>query len=609
MIEWKLLAIGYDKEEVIFDLMSLPQECYLIKETDNIQFQVSVDNKTFIEYGAPYVVLGDIPLGLEFNHQTGNNSVFYSSDPLEHHSSRFFYNFFGESEVALTFEGIGSYISTCTVEILARTENAQLANEMLGHITDNLEDAVSICFSRTKIAGSLEINDSFNFTRLDVIENAISYFSENLQFFIREHKHTWKAEMQLSERGQPTGPDSVYWVLSNLDRISPASTEESNLIYNNRSYRLDALPNESMVSECDVYENRVLHTFLHNIIIFLIELKDEFYSSTHAEQIYNNSDYVRFDHTMQRFAHIVLKHKTLHIESLLASVERIRKVLVKNIPSRIVPSIELRMTSYVAKHSHYRQAFNLIEQCNAAPAPKFEGSEMLLGLKNLAIVYEISTLLMLHNSIKRCLHVELFEQSFRHHSDNYPFGGIEKERPYGCINNHFIYRNDMFDIELFYEPKIFPYSPTSSIGDLVDTSDSRSTAQYGKHHYCPDFVVKIMSKRWRKPVTIILDSKYKDSSTVKKYDMAPLTQKYLLNIHQVNDDRGLGVSPIQLLLILFAHNRTGSIVRTVASRHCLNGALPVLPQSSAILLKPSDTVRLDEHLKGIVNVMDKENSL
>ena len=89
------------------------------------------------------------------------------------------------------------------------------------------------------------------------------------------------------------------------------------------------------------------------------------------------------------------------------------------------------------KNSHYREAFKWIEKCNAAPAPTFEGNSVLLGLKNLSIVYEISSLLMLHDSIKRCFSVEQVERNYRIHGESIPFGGAERKRPYGEINNHF----------------------------------------------------------------------------------------------------------------------------------------------------------------------------
>jgi hypothetical protein len=605
MIKWKIISLGKDGSELECDLFK--QDELSIKETDSIQFQITVDEDTFIKFGSPYIILGDVPIELEFHHFSEMNRVFFSVEPLDKHSSKYFYNFFGESELGLAFEDDELFLKTITVNILARAENAKLASEMLDYITDNLEDAVSICFSRSKISGSNNLNEQFNFTRLDIIEETIEYISDNLPLFIREHKYTWKPEMQLSEQGQPTGPDSIHWVLTNLDRVSPACIEESNLLYNNRSYRVTPLPKENIVQESDVYENRVINTFLYHISIFLIDLKDTYGNVISApDSIYSNSEYVRFDHTMEKYTKLAMMHKTRELDKLLFSIEKLRAIFNKKIPSKIVPGIQPKLTSYVSKHPHYRKTFKLIEQCNAAPAPNFEGDRVLLGLKNLAIVYEIASLLMLNQSIKTCFGVQHVDQSFRVHSEDSTFGGYEKERPYGEINNLFLYSSDIFTIELFFEPKIFPMSGVSKVGDLVDTSDTRRTRRYGQHHFCPDFIIKINSNKWKKPVTIVLDSKYKNSDTIKKFDMVDLTQKYLLNIHQIGEGMTLGVSPIQLLLIIFAHNSRGNYIRTVAAKHTLTGDFPVLPQAAGILLKPTETSRLDEHLNAFIEVMNRE---
>ncbi|EHA1065490.1 hypothetical protein I8Y05_000544 [Aeromonas hydrophila] len=606
MINWKMITFDSDGQEVTIDLLAISNEKCQLREIDYIQFQVSIDLVTFVEFGVPSVLISDIPLEMEFKSQSEYEKTFITSEPLGHHNSRYFYNCFGESELCLTFSNKSEIFSACTVDILARTDNAILANEILGYITDNFEDAVAVCFSRSKISGKYTENNAFEFSRLDIIERALIYLTETLSIFIREHKYSWKSEMQFSERGQPTGPDSVYWVLSNLDRLSPASTEEANLIYNGRGYRLDTLPKEGIVNNTDIFENRVIHTFLHNTKAFLIELKDTFEKSSSPIHDFTSNEYVRFDHTMQKYVHLALKHKTQHLESLLISVEKISRSFYKWLPAKAVPGIQPKMTSYVSKHHHYRHMFKLIEQCNTAPAPNFEGRNVLLGLKNLAIIYEISTLLMLNEAIKNIFSVVTSEQCYRSYSPDLPFGGSKTERPYGEVNNFFTYKSNIYDIELYYEPKIFPYSGISSPGDLVDTSDSRATKTYGKHHFCPDFIIKIRSKYWRKPLTIVLDSKYKDAATIRKYDILPLTQQYLLNIHQVNDKGGLGISPIQLLLLLFAHDRNGSQVRTVAQRHCLTGNLPVLPQTCGVLFKPSNTLYLEQHLKALIELMDKE---
>lgn len=608
MIEW-YLDVFYDGSEDRYDLALDKETRISIRETSNIRFLVSIEDAEFHKFGVPYVVISDIPIEFKFSHYNGEYRVFESIDSIESHSSRYFYNFFGESEVNLFFERESNTYSSHKVNILARQANAELASEMLNHITSKLDDAISICFSRSKLSVDFDDSKSFNFSRLEIIQNAITYLSESLPTFLREHKYSWKPEMEISERGQPTGPDSVYWVFNNLDKLSPASVDDANLVYNNRGYRLDALPKESIVKESDVYENQVLHTFLHNITLFLIEIKEQYTIDT----LENDDDavdleYVKFDHTMRKYTQMALTHKINQIDSLIIAIEQIKRVFKSKLPASLVLGIQPRVTSYVARHPHYRNTFELIEKCYKAPSPSFEGANLLLGLKNLSIVYETSSLILLHESIKKCFLVDLTEQSYRKHAEYHPFGGIQKERPQGEVNNYFRFESRLFSVELFYEPKIYPFSKNSSVGDLVDTSNSKRN-EHGLHHFCPDFVLKIQSQQWSKPATIILDSKYKDASTIRQHDIDALTKKYLLNIHQVNTNGRLGVSPVNLLLLLFPHSRSGKVVRTVSRQHCLDGEYPLLPQSSAILVKPTEADLLDEHLSSFVDVMNEEEKI
>ncbi|AWK82840.1 nuclease domain-containing protein [Photobacterium damselae] len=608
MIEW-YLDVFYDGSEDRYDLALDKETRISIRETSNIRFLVSIEDADFHKFGIPYVVISDIPIEFKFSHYNGEYRVFESVDSIESHSSRYFYNFFGESEVNLFFERESNTYSSHKVNILARQANAELASEMLNHITSNLDDAISICFSRSKLSVDFDDSKSFNFSRLEIIQNAITYLSESLPTFLREHKYSWKPEMEISERGQPTGPDSVHWVFNNLDKLSPASIDDANLVYNNRGYRLDALPKESIVKESDVYENQVLHTFLHNITLFLIEIKEQYTIDT----LENDDDavdleYVRFDHTMRKYTQMALTHKINQIDSLIIAIEQIKRVFKSKLPASLVLGIQPRVTSYVARHPHYRNTFELIEKCYKAPSPSFEGANLLLGLKNLSIVYETSSLILLHESIKKCFLVDLTEQSYRKHAEYHPFGGIQKERPQGEVNNYFRFESRLFSVELFYEPKIYPFSKNSSVGDLVDTSNSKRN-EYGLHYFCPDFVLKIQSQQWSKPATIILDAKYKDASTIRQHDIDALTKKYLLNIHQVNTNGRLGVSPVNLLLLLFPHSRSGKVVRTVSRQHCLDGEYPLLPQSSAILVKPTEAALLDEHLSSFVDVMNEEEKI
>ncbi|HDL8468040.1 TPA: hypothetical protein PXR61_004194, partial [Yersinia enterocolitica] len=303
-----------------------------------------------------------------------------------------------------------------------------------------------------------------------------------------------------------------------------------------------------------------------------------------------------------------MKHKTREIEVLIRKTNKLKSIFQKIIPSKTPYSIYPKATSYVSKHLHYRMAFKLIAQCNHTPAPSFSGNQLLLGLKNLSIIYEIASLVMLHKSLEEIFSVHLSLKNFREHGEDHPFGGVDKDRPTGMVNNHFLFASDKYQIELFYEAKIYPMGPSSQIGDLIDSSNTKSHPEYGRHHFCPDYIVRINSKTWPEPLVIVFDAKFKDLSTIREHDINSLTTKYLLNIHQLGKGMSIEISPINMLIVLFAHDKSGKILRTVSHKHCITGQYPVLPQATAIHLKPGSNNLLNEHLTSLRNFMDEKYS-
>lgn len=600
MIEWKAYINHID--ESTCRIFSHGEKIQL-KETDRIVFSVLMDSADFSIHGEPIIIIGDIPLIMTMQEEAEKNYFTFTSNELITSSkSKYFYNFFGESEIILYFENTLKEPIIVTVDILARKENAFIANEMLYFLTENLEEAIAICFSRSKKGADLSGSDEQKFNKIDAIIQAFDYLSNFVHLFLRERKSQIQSDLILSENGAPTGPDSVYWALTNLDKLSPENQDGINIYFNNRGYHYDQLPKEILFEDFDIYENRVINTFIINSINFLKSLKNEYNTQSKASAMEPINDYVRFDHTMEKFSKMVLEVKIKEIDILINRAIELKRVYFKIIPSKIKAFALPRMSSYVKKHAHYREAFYRIEKCYSTNSPDFSNNKLLLGLKNLSIIYEITTLLLLSREIENIFQTQLTIQDFRSHSESTPFGGIDVMRPEGVTNNHFVFSSSEFLIDLLYEAKIYPYSPDSKSGDLIDTSNTKAN-KFGKHHFCPDFIMKVTSKETGLSFTVILDAKFKDSNTVKEFDMDILTNKYLMNIHSVDENGKIKMSSVDMLIILFAHTKSGTLLRRVAPRHCLTGQYPVFPQSTAIALHTNDVSLLNEHLSAIRRIV------
>lgn len=120
MIKWKVYINSYDESSCLYLTHG---EKIQIKETDKLVFSVDMDAEVFSSHGAPTIVVGDIPLLMVLQDDTDQDCYnFISKELITSHASRYFYNFFGESEVFLFFDNSLADPISITFDILARKE-------------------------------------------------------------------------------------------------------------------------------------------------------------------------------------------------------------------------------------------------------------------------------------------------------------------------------------------------------------------------------------------------------------------------------------------------------------------------------------------------------
>ncbi|MER1904128.1 hypothetical protein KC869_18330, partial [Proteus mirabilis] len=99
MIKWKVYINSIDEPTCIYLAHG---EKLQIRETDKLVFVVYMDTEAFSTHGSPTIVIGDIPLIMILQESTDQDCYIFTSEELiNSHQARYFYNFFGESEVTL----------------------------------------------------------------------------------------------------------------------------------------------------------------------------------------------------------------------------------------------------------------------------------------------------------------------------------------------------------------------------------------------------------------------------------------------------------------------------------------------------------------------------
>lgn len=612
MIQWQLNISHYENNKII-NLNS--NELLQLNETDIIQVEVIIEKDILEEKGEPFVVIGDVPHKMQPIPSSDNNHIFKTINSSNKLEQQLFYNYFGESEIKLYFTNSNEIIKSKIIDIRARKANAKLAMTMLEYINNNADDMVSLCFSRSYIGGDLEKQSEADYHKIHILKLILSFIENNQHRFIRDHKFVWENKLIISQQGQPTGPDSVYWALQNLDKLLPSRQEDANIKISNRLYKIEEMPKENIIENSDVFENRVIFSFLNSAREFLHSIKYQCEKELEKEKVNEidfsqNDDFISFDNSLRSYKKGIISHYLLEINLLVKKNEQLIHFFNKYIPTKLIPSLPPKLTTYTQSKIHYRDIFKLINKWYLASKPNLLDNILLMGLKNLSSIYEITCLLMLSKTIKNTFQATLERQEFHNFGEEYSFYGEEHSRPEDRVNNYFIYKNNELRIEMLYEPKIYPYrKKNTKKNDLVDISNTKKHDKFGIHFYQPDYIIRITSINWSKPLLIVLDAKYSNKSSVNKYSLPKLTQKYLHDIHMLNKNGRMGTSPIKLMMILYAHGETSRPASKLNSIHQLTGELPVLPQAVGLRYTPNATEQVGEWLKLVTNEFGKETNI
>jgi len=569
-----------------------------VNETDIIEIVVKVGDNYF-EFGDPYILIGDVPIELVFHHLGDGYRQFNTLKSDNFNQNQLFFNYFGESELKLKFRQNNDVLEKIGIDVKARKANAELANTMLKYISDNFDDLVALCFSKSFIGGDFNNESKDNMHKFTLLRETVTYFYGKLGLFHRDYRHVLETDLHISQQGQPTGPDSVYWLMQNLDKIMPSNAEEAKLKIKNRTYTSTEIPTEVVIQNMDVFENRVINSFLHSARLFLYDLKNKYratdgHSSSEKIMTDDSPDFVSFDHILMSFKKSIINNHIEDISSVLLMVDKLTHLNKTKLKSKLIPQLRPKITPFVAQRPHYRHLFIAIDKWYKASVPNLEENNILLGLRNLASIYEMTTLLMLSKDIPKVFGVSLGKQAYRKYADNLSFEGEVIERPVDRINNYFNFDSNEISVELLFEPRVYGYRKgITKVNDLINISNKHST-DYGDHYYLPDYIIRINSMGWHEPLVAILDAKYSNRINVLKHSLKDTADKYLHNLFQFKEGNVIGTSPVKLMMVLYAHG-----INTPASflhrRHYVNGDLPVYPQAVGLRYVPDESAPLPPH--------------
>ena len=362
-----------------------------------------------------------------------------------------------------------------------------------------------------------------------IYETSYGYFKANSRFRIEK-----VATVDRLERLQYVTPATLEYIASHPEQLRPVNSNAGVRI-GNRVYQPEKSLSLQNVNSFDIYENRVVLSFLRKMVDEVAELLER--CKNLLQQIPNDEDYsteyiyssfFMFSETRRMLEKGMQRLSCLYdkFTQLWGMYRNALKIPVEQLTSKPRP------TGIFMVVPQYNKIFVRIHQWFSFGIYDFAKENYMLSFIKISSLYESYLLAKMvayftdrsYTLIdkKRCI---------------YPVSRRWKYKNTDCTNTY-VFFNGKHHITLYYQPVIFDtnQSAINGIGLYrnnsipVNTGDDDDNRQ-GGHYYVPDYLVKLEGEKGEK--YLIIDAKFSDLMNVRRHYIKDLAFKYLFSVSTI----------------------------------------------------------------------------
>ena len=365
-----------------------------------------------------------------------------------------------------------------------------------------------------------------------IYESSYGYFKANSRFKLEK-----MSVIERLERIQYVTQGTLSYTATHPEYLRQVNSTQG-IFIGNRVYQPQKTETVQNTRSYDIYENRVILAFLRNMIDSVQSLQgyccnllskipnDEDYSSE-----YSYSSFFMFSETRKMIEDgktqlEKLSEKFTYLWGMYSDILRIP------LDQHIVPP---RPTAIFLSVPQYNRIFVRIHQWFSFGIYNFSKEHFMLSFIKISALYESYLLAKFLcyfrdrgyslESSRRCV---------------YP---VSKRLKYKntSVRNTFVLKNGQKRITLYYQPVIFDTDQRSVNGIGLYRNNSISVyagneddCRQGGHYYVPDFLIKIEENGDSQ--YMIVDAKFSDYSSVRRYYVKDLVFKYLFSISPIEEN-------------------------------------------------------------------------
>lgn len=365
-----------------------------------------------------------------------------------------------------------------------------------------------------------------------IYESSYGYFKANSRFKLEK-----MSVIERLERIQYVTQGTLSYTATHPEYLRQVNSTQG-IFIGNRVYQPQKTETVQNTRSYDIYENRVILAFLRNMIDSVQSLQgyccnllskipnDEDYSS---EYIY--SSFFMFSETRKMIEDgktqlEKLSEKFTYLWGMYSDILRIP------LDQHIVPP---RPTAIFLSVPQYNRIFVRIHQWFSFGIYNFSKEHFMLSFIKISALYESYLLakFLCHfrdrgyslESSRRCVYPVSKRWKYKNTS----------------VRNTFVLKNGQKRITLYYQPVIFDTDQRSVNGIGLYRNNSISVyagneddCRQGGHDYVPDFLIKIEENGDSQ--YMIVDAKFSDYSSVRRYYVKDLVFKYLFSISPIEEN-------------------------------------------------------------------------
>lgn len=562
---------------------------------DDNEFSIKLDLTSHEVKESPVVMIGDVEIGVHLVSQLESGVCVYESNRGSFFDNAFFLNYFGQCELSVFLDDVKfSYI----VDVNVTNYKAGVAKEMLSFLSDNADDILQTCYSKSQVGFSHKRGEDRKLIKFSALTQTIDLIESVIPLFISDTKHDVEHHLQYNSNKPIVVDDSsASWLSENMDELVLSNSNQSRLRIKQKYYQVD-IPNSVTLLNTDTKENRVLHQFILVALKYLSGTRKDIAAQVNSisdSEEYN--EYVKFDQVIKGMINPVLMMRLKTVDLLIERVKRINLFFVTNIPVKKVTGEMPIQNSYTLRHKHYARSFNKIAEFYNASDTNRGGSEFLLGLRNLSQLFELCCLYSMvcyFKTISIPVTTSWLPKSLEWESK----GASELN----VLGNTFVFESEDYEYTLLYEKRFYSFSKDTmnlQINNLVRIDQSNNYRD-------PDFTIKVRNKSTNDFYFIVLDAKFsrRYKMTNAKPDKVPsvlqtVFNKYSTNLKAYKNNELVDLTRyVGVIFGLSKNEEEQGRVHMFNEIHDIDGLAPIFPFAAADFISFD---KCNENIEGILS--------